>query len=216
MEHLDNAACIKAYQPAFINERRNVLIVSNALDRSNGVIQFEDIMSGSGNDSWLCDPVRSAIYSTCYSNTLIRNPDNWTLSGGNKRYGSFLNNGPIRGRVLYCLSERQDRGSCQLGASLPIIISVTVCNLVKILCLIATHLVAEDDLLVTTGDAVQSFLSVPDANPAHQHIINPENRFWKNRGWLIDSDCVIKRWKPLPKRFFDADDGMRWVICIAP
>ena len=242
LEHLDNAACIKAYQPSFITERRSVLIVSDALGISNGVIRFNIEQSDQASYDWLCDPVQDLNSYSCDASTLIKNPDNWTLSGGTTSYGPFLVvhpvlgdlvggevggpvggpvSGPVGGhvdaKVLYCLSEPlARRESCQLGASVPILIVVTVCNLVKILCLMATHWIAEDDLLVTTGDAIESFLLIPDTTTANQDSTNPATSSQKNKGWLVDSDSVIRRWKPLPRKFFDADNGTRWLICVAP
>jgi hypothetical protein len=65
-------------------------------------------------------------------------------------------------RPLYCLSEQVPE-KCKLQFSLHIMIVVIVCNMVKIVCLWLTgQSVGEGKLLLTLGDAIESFLERED------------------------------------------------------
>ncbi|KAE8152089.1 hypothetical protein BDV25DRAFT_128292 [Aspergillus avenaceus] len=63
--------------------------------------------------------------------------------------------------VDYCLSKKVEE-RCQLLFSLPICITVILCNLVKVACMVLTADDKRNDIILTVGDALSSFLSTPD------------------------------------------------------
>ena len=221
LEKLDNAACIRAYGSRFVSDRRHVLIVSNAVDTSNELIRYFNAQperSSYYTFSWLCPPSinnRTGLYEDCDPKAFVKQANDWQLSGFNATYGSFYDGGPVSGQVQYCLSQ-QTPARCEVKISIQILIAVSICNLVKIVCLLATLWTVKDSLLVTTGDTIASFLNVPDTTTKDRCIINQHNLGWRGQGWAISSDFVIKRWKPQPTSWFQADDGARWLACIAP
>jgi len=70
----------------------------------------------------------------------------------------------LDGSIKYCLAEKANT-PCRLGVSLPIMVAVLGCNVVRTVCFIMTLLVGGSMYpLVTNGDAVQSFLLRPDSS----------------------------------------------------
>ena len=232
LEYLDPATCIQSYGSRFISNRRHVLIVSNASDDQNGLIRY-DVERPDGPSceifSWLCtsrgnDSCGSfdafswtTSYHPCDPGGSVNQANNWRLYGADAAYGPFSDGGRVGGQIQYCLSQ-QSPGQCKLGLSISILAAVTFCNLVKILCLATTLFSIKDssNLLVTTGDAIASFLDVPDTTTADRSIISRQNSSSREKGWVANSDLVLRRWKALPKSWFQADSGSRWISCMTP
>ncbi|RAH71831.1 uncharacterized protein BO66DRAFT_319050 [Aspergillus aculeatinus CBS 121060] len=63
--------------------------------------------------------------------------------------------------VLHCLIDESQQ-HCQLFVSPPIAIAVIICNIVKLTCMALAARVKRKNPLLTTGDALASFLSHPD------------------------------------------------------
>lgn len=64
-------------------------------------------------------------------------------------------------RVKYCLAEPIEQG-CKVAISNPLFFVVTVCIFIKLILCVTVVLALRDDPLVTPGDAVASFIKVPD------------------------------------------------------
>lgn len=61
-------------------------------------------------------------------------------------------------------SHAQDSGDCYVGVSNPLLLTVTLACLVKvIICVMIVWVIGPQESLVTPGDAVASFISVPDS-----------------------------------------------------
>ena len=73
----------------------------------------------------------------------------------------FMYNGNIVYQLEYCLATKAPQ-FCRLQFSLWIMIVVILCNSAKLLATISTLKVIKEDHLITLGDAVSSFLDVPD------------------------------------------------------
>ena len=64
-------------------------------------------------------------------------------------------------------SHAQDGGNCYVGVSNPLLLTVTLACLVKvIICVMIVWVLGPQESLVTPGDAVASFISVPDSYTA--------------------------------------------------
>ena len=69
--------------------------------------------------------------------------------------------------IDYCLA-RKVKPRCKLQFSRDILIAVMICNLCKVAAMIATLLLQQEPALVTTGDAISSWLRYPDQTTANR------------------------------------------------
>ncbi|KAI9765213.1 MAG: hypothetical protein M1840_007705 [Geoglossum simile] len=163
LEKLDPHACISAYSDQFILNRRDVLVVVSGDDSESpnnallGYIDW-DYRELLGNNSWICGTNATANLELvtfpveefdCVPSDALASADSqtWFMAGQ---------------APLYCLSERAPE-KCKLQFSLHIMIVVIFCNGVKVVCLWLTgKSVGGGKLLLTLGDAVESFLERED------------------------------------------------------
>ncbi len=112
--------------------------------------------------------------------------------------------------ISYCLSEPLEE-KCELQFSLSILLTIIICNLVKIICMFLCSKVTdlESQPLVTLGDAVASFLKTPDRATAGLCLSQGSNfSYYLNRG--------PRPWR-LKKRFwFAAASILRWLSTLIP
>ena len=76
--------------------------------------------------------------------------------------------------VDYCLSQKVEE-KCQLLFSLPICITVIICNAVKIVCMLVTARDDRKEIFLTVGDAISSFLRRPDRNTKDRCLLSRRN-----------------------------------------
>jgi len=69
--------------------------------------------------------------------------------------------------IDYCLARKVEP-RCKLQFSRDILVAVIICNLCKAAAMIATLLIQKKPALVTTGDAISSWLQYPDEATANQ------------------------------------------------
>lgn len=120
LQKLSNHDCLQAYRNELVSDRQDVLAISSATSTDSSVISYwpNEIKFYSRDPGAEWNPYRW----TCTQSTPELCPyptQNWTVLGS-----------PIE----YCLSK-QIKPDCRLQLSLVIMISVKVCNFVKILCM---------------------------------------------------------------------------------
>ena len=142
LEQLDNAACMKAYQNRLLSARRNLLAVTSTKPlNSSNLINVLSEVPGSHSDpnGWICSFLPGQIVNdvriTCDINLAVQHANSWSLGGYN---------------IEYCLSEVVEE-HCKLQFSKTIMIVVTVCNLLKVCCMLSAILWQSEESLVTTG-----------------------------------------------------------------
>ena len=143
LQHLENKECIQTYNNQIISGRRNLLLVVADTAKSNSTIFWAQSQAPSDASKWMWGG-RPSLQSA------LANADSWQI-----RFYP----------IAYCLSETVPE-DCKLQFSLPIMIVVIFCNLVKGLCMLLTVLKQKHTPLVTFGDAVASFLDTPDPTTA--------------------------------------------------
>jgi len=78
-------------------------------------------------------------------------------------------------------SHAQDGGTCYVGVSNPLLLTVTLACLAKvIICVVIVWVLGLQEPLVTPGDAVASFISIPDLSTAGRLdmlVAHPQHRF---------------------------------------
>ena len=172
-DRLQAEDCINEYASAYLNTRRDLILVIEdepAYNHTNGSVEHvhEYTLGGFRNldyFAWICDAddgdkrygfeYEKSRFTGNYFNSqkcnlktdMVRsNINNWNVAGWD---------------IDYCISE-PIIGNCTLGFSRPIGITVLICNFVKCMLMLAVALIVKDRPLVTTGDAVDSFLVNPD------------------------------------------------------
>ena len=202
---INTTDCINAYNVAFMTEYSNVLLVYNNAANINGVdnnsLLLQGLNDGGVSESstltrcargqWMCGPNSScALNQIARDNTSHWNPwDFWGLDIGEQERDPNGNLGghiKIEGFIEYCLAEKPKR-PCTLGISPPIIVTVLICNIIKISCFIATLWIGGSMYpLVTNGDVIQSFLLQSDTSfnnrcLASRADVENNEKFWSDR-----------------------------------
>lgn len=217
LDRFDNDACIRAYSSSpFVAHRKNLLLVSDAVNDTNTVLQVRYAgIEGTGTHyEWMCESSTTGNLDKngiCYPNVVIQHAADWQPF-----LGELSENGVTSpGRVQYCLSERTIP-TFQLGISSDILIAVLICNAVKIACFIATIWIGKTDPLVTTGGAVESFLNEPDVITRGRCNISKRDVTKRKLAWTADCATVPLRWKGQRKSWRRAASVIRWLACFIP
>lgn len=129
----------------------------------NGNIRFSD-----QPQDYVCKPKEMASYGWSIPYAMPPSSETAPLCQGDFGYGSTYGQiyapscGPAEhAPILYCLAQPFHE-QCRLNVSMSMLVVVIVCNLVKILCLLATLYMRKLQPLVNLGDAIASFLQNPD------------------------------------------------------
>ncbi|KAL4883546.1 hypothetical protein BJY04DRAFT_226567 [Aspergillus karnatakaensis] len=157
---------------------------------------------------------------------------------------SFIDNVKIHGYEPRCIisDQQSDRSgetylvdhcmtltteeTCQLFFSPPICIIVIGCNIIKLICTLFTARDTREDVFLTIGDAIASFLTRPDFTTAgsclmSKPLVDKRTQGWKKRLRKKEEQMDINNnQKTLPlrllprKRWFQAASLTRWVCTI--
>jgi hypothetical protein len=128
---------------------------------------------------------------------------------------------PFSLAIDYCLAQKTE-SHCKLQFSRNILVAVIVCNLFKAVAMISTLLIQREPALVTTGDAISSWLQYPDEATANQCLRSARtNGHYTSLGSLpahgADSD---KLWSPVTShsskvlRWHQAINRRRWATVL--
>lgn len=213
--------CMNVYRADLISQYGNVLLVYNTTSvetRNNSLIAQEishAIKMDAGN--WMC-PAGNALDTSCNVDDLIRQrATEWNPWAGVDLVTSVGIDGShfsLTGRVKYCLTEIEDH-PCRLDVSPPILITVLLCNVVKIVCFILTLCISgSTSPLVTNGDTIESFLLRPDVAfkgrclVSREHV-NREKRFWSQ-------DSLPLQWLGARRPWAAGATGECWLATFIP
>ncbi|KAL4864367.1 hypothetical protein BDV12DRAFT_201145 [Aspergillus spectabilis] len=111
-------------------------------------------------------------------------------------------------KVDYCLVEKTPE-KCTLEYSLPLSIVVIATNLVKIGMLLLTISILRANPLLTLGDAIASFLSIPDDSSRGISLLTKEVVVVKGQP-VFEED--IPEYNPQPKRRWTSVSIERWAF----
>ncbi|KAG5294424.1 hypothetical protein I7I48_10929 [Histoplasma ohiense] len=116
-----------------------------------------------------------------------------------------------------CLSEKIPE-NCELRFSFPVAIAVLGLNIVNVVCMFITAHDARDDVLLTIGDAISSFLSRPDPNSRGRCLSSKSNvytRAFTTSSETRYSQVNIPKRLPRPRRWFHSVNSFHWYIVVA-
>ena len=207
-EDLTPSRCANLYNKAFVSGRRNVFVITN-------------YTSNATFNNTLMDLFTSHVHVVRYSTARFPCLDSTGLPVGcdmawlssmaaNKLpWVLMLSTGEMV-EVTGCKSEITDE-KCKVQFSLGIMIAVICCNLVKACAMIMTLVRSREPTLVTLGDAIDSFLRIPD--PTTMGICFADRRFidreWKRR-WRTGP----RQWKQKGvQRWWTSVSKTRWITC---
>ena len=205
-EDLTPSQCANLYNWDFLSHRRNLFITTNHTSNAtfNNTLLDQFVVGGVmwAPAPWLC-PGPLGDPSGCdrsWINSIVANELPWVLPLSTREKVE------VRGCKSEVIEER-----CKLQFSLGIMIAVICCNIVKACAMIMTIVRSREPTLVTLGDAIDSFLRVPDPTTigicfADRGFIDRE---WR-RGWRTGP----RQWKQKGvQRWWTNVSKRRWIIC---
>lgn len=218
LERLDKSDCLSAYAQSFQSARGNVLlVVSNSTQgfTEGAFADYEDqeapmtSLDDSNPDpfSWICKQ-----YTTRPGSCLSY------LSEVRSDIGDWR---PFSKQVEYCMSEKVDQ-HCRLEYSAYLLLLVALIGLVKTAVMVFIIFKIQDTPLLTIGDAVSSFLTVPEPRtkgmclldkslkhfePSIRYAERAESGEYTSVGWTAPP----KYFHPGRKRHFTAASTRRWL-----
>jgi len=205
-EDLTPSRCANLYNTDVLSGHRNLFLMTKNTSHAtnnNTLLDIRDTTNGGPSGSrWMCLDSEQSSHK-CDTNEVASKVASglpWlvTPDGGEEV--------EVRG----CKSEIT-KEKCKVQFSLGIMIAVIVCNLVKACCMIMVVVRSREPTLVTLGDAINSFLRIPD--PTTKGICFADRRFiereWR-RGWRTGP----MQWKQNGiQRWWTCVSKTRWITC---
>jgi hypothetical protein len=186
---LDAADCITAYATTYQTKHGGLILVTEDVNATSGYerVGFQDVYVPSqqpppGGDPyrWMCpeDPTNwcSTYLPNLYSEA---EQDAWVVHGDSRNY-----------TVTSCLSAPLPE-HCKLQYSLPLTITVIVVNFIKAAILCYMSVTTSELPLLTTGDAVASFLRRPDGHSLGKCLMSARKVRAVHDGYTA---CNLRHW----------------------
>ncbi|KAE8369751.1 hypothetical protein BDV27DRAFT_172402 [Aspergillus caelatus] len=202
---LDNKDCISAYATSLQSKHGSLLIQTDDFNSTTldiGFLTTNDVKAYAPQKdpySWICDYYlntrditdREADTPFCSSmlSTILSDPGSWSVTNTSSS----------------CWSERLP-DVCKVEYSLVWAVVVMACNVAKAGILCGLSLSLKDMPILTTGDAVVSFLQNPDPTTRGECLLS---------GKSADRDIVETTFSKRPRRWASAVSKSRWVLCMA-
>ncbi|KAI8657985.1 hypothetical protein NCS57_01178700 [Fusarium keratoplasticum] len=207
LEKLSNSECIRQYATSFQTSHQSLILVTGAEEPElndqitwlSRVVINTDYIETSYN--WMCGsgncPFQDidTVSGVCRDKlpALEQEADNWS---------------PWCDKVEYCYSQPIDE-TCQVTFNPTFIAFVLVSNALKAMILLYIALRPPEESLFVLGDAVESFLIVPDAFSGGSCLATADD-IRKNGGdWIRP-----RTWTPVNRRWAAAISRRRWKISI--
>ncbi|KAL2430720.1 hypothetical protein ABEF95_013198 [Exophiala dermatitidis] len=234
-EHLQKADCIRAYATDFVTNRRNLLMVTkhdplSPLSSTLYLTPFQYLTTYThGKAASLLEVTMPANASIriCMSDDAMfaeieaafpNQPIGAVCAKHISKMVALVDKWrPYGYDVQYCLSERVPE-SCSYSANIPIVATVIVANLVKVLVMTFVAFWLRDDPFITIGDAVESFLNPPDRTTEGLCLLTKDDvrRLSRvHKGWndeSISREPKVARLRPV--RWAKSASRTRWALTI--
>lgn len=206
---LDNSACVKAYATAFQSTYGSLILVTGNFTPADhfDLVYTQSIFTtnvavvGASGYNWICEDLEHHEYAWQYTPCITSLPEvqarvaenNWTVGGY---------------KPEYCLVE-EPTPHCKLQYSLYLVVIVIAFNIVKAIVLCYVAFTSKDSPLLTTGDAVSSFLRTPDQSSRGMCLLPMESvRQPAKYRRTMTFDAKPRRWRSAISR-------RRWSFGIA-
>ncbi|KAE8306199.1 hypothetical protein BDV41DRAFT_583543 [Aspergillus transmontanensis] len=216
IDRLDNKDCISAYATSLQSKHGSLLVQTDDFNSTTldiGFLTTNDVRAYAPQKdpySWICDyylntrDVADSEADTpfCSSmlSTILSDPGSWSVTNTSSSYSDQVQ----RYTVNSCWSERLP-DVCKVEYSLVWAVIVIACNVAKAAILCGLSLSLKDMPILTTGDAVVSFLQDPDPTTKGECLLS---------GKSADRDIVETTFSKRPRRWASAVSKSRWVLCM--
>jgi hypothetical protein len=163
-QRLDNADCIHAYAQSTISGYSDVVLITNySTPSSTPIVFYYSLVNSFERDqlpfAWICQESQSGSLASnpvfCNAPAIEQHASEWTVEGK---------------KIDYCLSRKIDE-HCKLQFSTYAMGAVIACNGVKTICMLLTLLLHTEDIIVTLGDAISSYLKKGDPLTADKCLL---------------------------------------------
>ena len=207
-EDLTPLECAKVYNTDFVSDHRNLFLIakysSNTTHPDTILAMHISNLRRSSPSNWICsddfDPHSSDCCDPSEPATNLTNGLPWWVKL--KTVGEV--------EIAGCKSEMTNE-KCKVQFSLDIMIVVICCNLVKACGMIIAVFRSREPTLVTLGDAVDSFLRVPD--PTTLGVCFADRQFIKQE-WRHGWKTGPRQWKQKGvQRWWTSVSKKRWITC---
>jgi hypothetical protein len=211
LERLDRNVCLDAYATNFQSARGDLLLVQSGSSIPATSPPDKELYQNASymllcifaqSYSWACshDFDRSHHYNTCRTpcedriSSIKDDPDNWRPFG-------------IEVKECYSLPTEQ---RCKLMFSPALCWVVTALNLLKAVLMMVTAMRTDRKPILTVGDAVASFMTMPDDTTADMCLVSKQDiakssGFWQRAPRMVGHGRRFK---------FAAASPTRWCSCI--
>ncbi|KAL2824888.1 hypothetical protein BDW59DRAFT_172616 [Aspergillus cavernicola] len=215
LKRLDTSECINAYAITYQTKYGDLLLVTEDVNTTNqyDMVGFQSVYDPYAGlqplplgdpYEWLCPPNPNSSCSTYVPSIQSQaEKNNWVV---------YRNSGTYR--VDSCLSGRLPE-HCKLQYSLPLTIVVIVVNFIKsaIMCYMAVK--TTEPPMLTTGDAITSFLKLPDKRTLGRCLVpGTEVRRIFSRYNVPRRHCRPSAYDKTPKPWYSAVSHRKWVVIL--
>lgn len=208
LHRLENSDCVDAYATAFQSTYGSVILVTDNFREINSyeVIGLEEVfqptehMGGGevGPFEWICEDIMLDGAGVCrnYLSEIRAQvaSNSWEVGGY---------------PISHCLSEISPE-HCKLQHSLPLAVAIIVFNLIKAIIMCYVALTVADTPILTTGDAISSFMMKPDQFSRRRCLLSMED-VESQRPWTSGEHITYHK---QPKRWASALPPLRWAFGI--
>ncbi|KAG0635406.1 hypothetical protein HOY80DRAFT_927241 [Tuber brumale] len=215
-EDLTPHDCAKLYNTDLMSGHGNLFLItkhSSNATHNNTLLNINYVTAvGVSPSSWMCgydlappgDIYSPIIGHRCNPSDLVSNVANgvpWRMP--------LSTGGEVE--ISGCKSERTPESEkCRVQFSVGVMIAVICCNLVKACSMVMAVVRSREPTLVTLGDAMDSFLRIPDSTTIG--MCSADRRFIK-REWR-HGRAGPRRWKKKAvQRWWTSVSKTRWITC---
>ncbi|KAJ5082659.1 hypothetical protein N7532_011702 [Penicillium argentinense] len=218
LSHLDPTDCVNEYAQTFQTKYGNLLLVTEQVSTpityvyltTQGVFspqRYLDLAPPQADPyGWLC-PNDWGSDCVTYLPTIQSQiaDNNWTVLSGSSSGGGW--------KVDYCLAEKA-RQYCKLQYSFPLTMVILGFNLVKTVILCYMWFGMREAPILTTGDAIASFLRQPDPYTKGRCLLSYQEA--RSISWKLHSRAHEPRvYNGKIKRWGSAVSARRWIFSIS-
>jgi len=205
-EDLTPSQCTSLYNKFFLSGHRNVFLITKNTSNATYNDTVLDISMVDTRDvqpsRWMCPPSMQRP-SGCDTNELASR-----VASGLPWWVKLTKGEEVE--ISRCKSEKIAE-KCKVQFSLGIMIVVIVCNLVKGCSMIMTVVRSREPTLVTLGDAIDSFLRIPD--PTTMDICFADRQLIEGE-WMRRRRAGPRQWRQNgAQRWWTSVSKTRWISC---
>ncbi|KAG0635395.1 hypothetical protein HOY80DRAFT_1093543 [Tuber brumale] len=209
-EDLEPSKCTKLYNNDFLSDHSNLFLIAKQSSNTTHNNTLLGILGANSHwiplSHWMCDYQKSGQAQdvpACNLKELVAN-----ITRGDPWWVKLTTGDEVE--IGGCKSQKTEE-KCKVQFSLGIMIAVICCNLVKACSMVMAVVRSREPTLVTLGDAVDSFLRIPD--PTTMGICFADRRF-VDRVWQHGRSAGPRQWKQKgAQRWWTSVSKTRWITC---